>query len=245
MSAADRVRQLIGFVKERHALAALEFALVVPLMATALLGSMDVALATITSRKLTAATYAIADIASIIAVQKNGNNSLTSAQAAVATNAVYGIFPAWKTDGTAFNVILILSGVAFTAQPAGCVSGCTYVPEVTWSVGNPTGLQAQRPCGTLTSVANTDPSSPTTLPIGVFGATSVLVADITYSYQPTFFNFITGPIQMTHSSYLSPRIGYGVTFVLTPGQATDAGSKVNSRNTGASAPSVCSGNGKK
>lgn len=204
-------------VQGREALAALEFALVLPVMITALLATTDVALATITGRRLEAAVQSVAEIASAQAAQLNNRNTLTSAQVAIATNAVFGIFPPWKTAIGTGLFAMTLTGVVFTAQPYGCQSNCTYTAQVAWSAANQYGKSEIRPCGPLTMAANTAAVSASTLPAGAFGATSLMVADIDYTYHPVFFNFVMGNVRMQRSAYVPPRIGNGTTFVALPG----------------------------
>lgn len=208
-------------VRGKRANAAVEFALVMPFMVTALLGTTDLALATITSRRLSNAAQSTADIASAIAVQQNNTNTLTIPQVTLATNAVFGIFPNWKgnKDGTTFA--MTLSAVVFTPTVYGCQSGCTYTAQVAWSAGNPHGFQELRACGTLPVATNTAATAYTSLPAGVFGPNSLLIADVDYTYQPAFFGFITGDIRMRRASYVPPRIGNGITLINSAGSGAN------------------------
>jgi hypothetical protein len=75
--------------------------------------------------------------------------------------------------------------------------------ETDGNVGAPT-----RPCDTaFISTAAGSASSLTTLPMGVFGPYSLLVADVSYTWTPTFLTFITGPITFVESAYVPPRSG--------------------------------------
>jgi hypothetical protein len=139
---------------------------------------------------------------------------LTDVQAWQATTAAFAFFPGW-TATTARNTFAVtVSGVAFTATPSTCTQNCTYTARIVWSVANDLGTAQLRPCGPVTIVPNTSPTSYATLPVGNVGPTSLVVADIAYTFQPTFFGFLIGNIPMMKSAYVSPRIKNATT--LTP-----------------------------
>ena len=210
-----------GAWRARDGLAALEFALLLPMMISLLLATTDIALATITSRRLNSAVQSVAEVGSALAVHQNSQNTLTALQANLAANTIFGIFPTWKASSAIGTFAVTISGVAFTAVPAGCQNNCTYTAQVTWSSANPYGVQELRACGALAAVPNTQAMSPTTLPQGVFGPTALVVADVDYTYKPVFFGFVMGNIRMRHSGYMPPRIGNGIIFVPAVG-ATNA-----------------------
>jgi Flp pilus assembly protein TadG len=71
-----------------------------------------------------------------------------------------------------------------------------------------------RPCSTaFIDTPAGSPSSLTTLPMGVFGPYSLIVADISYTWTPTFAKFITGPITFFESAYVPPRSGTAGQYV--------------------------------
>jgi Flp pilus assembly protein TadG len=209
------------FKRDRRGVAALEFALVIPILITALLATTDIALATITWRNVTATAQEVAEIASAMAVQPNSSNQLTDAQALASTDAVFGIFPAWKSMVNTNAFTVTMSDVAFTATVYGCQTGCTYTAQVAWSYANPYGSNTKRACGALTQVANNAAPSYTTLPAGAFGATSALVVDVNYTYQPLFFGFVIKNIPMLATAYVPPRIGNGIFFVAKAGATNE------------------------
>jgi hypothetical protein len=220
---AVRTRQ---FARATAGVVALEFALMAPMMVLLLIGTFDVSNAIIASSRLTAAAQQIVEIATATASQAN-LNQLTETQAYQATTAPFALLPTLLSEvptGGALppgylnnpgaNFSITLSGVQFLGQPAGCTTNCTsYTTAYTaWSMANRLGTKSVRLCGTLTGVGNTTSPSMTTMPIGAFGPTGVLVADIAYTFVPTFSSVITGPIQMRRTAYLSPRSGTAITF---------------------------------
>ena len=202
--------------RSRGGNAGLEFALLSPVLLTLFLGTIDLSNALLAARRMEIAAGAIAEIGTTGAAQTRAMNLLTDQQAWQATTAAFALFPEWNAASSSPNFAITLSAVEFIPSPANCVQNCAYTATVKWSVANELGRPTLRACGPLSSAANTDPTSYTTLPIGNFGPTSVLVADISYTFQPVFFSFLNiGNIQMMHSAYVSPRLGNGIGLTRT------------------------------
>lgn len=219
----------------RGALAGIEFALVFPLLLGMLAGVVDLSLAFITERRLTVAAADVALIASTMAVQADSLNALNGTQAWQATTAPFALFPAWRTTGTNNDFSITLSAVDFAATPTG------YVATTRWSVGNSAGQIKLRPCGTLAPVPDGNPSDMATLPAGVFGATSMLVGDVSTDFVPLFTNALVrvfvGPVTMLRSAYVPPRVNNGVELTGSgPGQAVTCPSQPNPSQPGPTQP---------
>ena len=206
---------MLKLLRSRRALAGIEFALVAPFLVAILLAVADLSRAILMMRRLTVAADETATIASTEAVQANSLNILSPYQAYAATTAPLAIFPTWLSSQASVNnsFSVTLSEVNFTAS--NCTTSCTYTAHVSWSVANPSGQAVLRACGTLTSVPNTSPSSLTTLPAGAFGATSVLVADVSQVFVPLFTSVFLGNFTMQRTAYVSPRVNNAIT--LSPG----------------------------
>ena len=199
-------------LEARRGVAALEFALVLPLLLVCLAGATDLSMALITARRLTVAAQDVAMIASTMAVQSSSLGALSGQQAWQATTAPFALFPQWlaKTPGP---FAITLSGVNFAAAGSG------YSASTQWSVANPLGQAILRPCGTLAAIPDDDAVTPGTLPASVFGPTSLLVADVSTVFTPIFTSIFVGDVPMSRSAFVSPRVDNGV--VLTgsgPGQ---------------------------
>lgn len=188
----------------RRGLAGIEFALVLPFLLLVLAGIVDLALGILMNRRLMVAADAVATIASTMAVQAASLNTLTGTQAWQATTAPFALFPDWRLGAVPGAFAITLSSVNFT-------SGGTAA-SVGWSVASPQGQPKLRACGTLASVSNGSPASLATLPAGVFGATSLLVADVQAPYAPMFAGIFTGTVTLMQSAYVSPRINNGVSL---------------------------------
>ena len=80
--------------------------------------------------------------------------------------------------------------------------------------GEPLGQPQLRACGTLTSVPNGSATSPTTLPAGDFGSTSLLIADVSQVFTPLFTSIFLGNITMKRTGYVSPRVNNAITLLV-------------------------------
>jgi Flp pilus assembly protein TadG len=209
--------------RARAGIAGIEFAVLSPVLLTLLLGTIDLSDALLTARRMEIAAGSVAEIGTTGAAQTAAPNVLTDVQAWQATTAAFALFPYWDTKSVSPSFAVTLSGVSFTAIPAGCTQNCTYTAKVMWSVANELGTPTLRACGPLTSVPNGNPTSYSTLPASNFGPTSLLVADVSYTFQPAFFGFLIGNIPMMQSAYVSPRVNNGITLQAAGG----AGVNVN------------------
>jgi hypothetical protein len=202
--------------RARQAIAATEFALVLPLLVMLMLGSVEVARVIIAARNVTAVATTAVEMLSQNITKKVDYVDLDFA---VASTMV--IFPqilqdaaqkgiSWKND-----ISISIAGVLFAGLPAGCTTSCTsYTANVVWNSG-----PNKRACGVLTSVADTAVPSNTTLPADVFPAAGaspggpIIVVDIVYNYTPMFGSAFTplfgsplfGTIPIARSAYLAPR----------------------------------------
>jgi Flp pilus assembly protein TadG len=209
---AKLYRRAKEFWRARQAIAATEFALVLPLLIMLMLGSVEVARVIIAARSVTAVATTAVEMLS-----QNGTAKVNYVDLHFATDSTMVIFPpaarkgvSWKND-----ISVSIAGVLLTGKPAGCTSSCTsYDANVVWNSG-----ANKRTCGVLlTSASDTAAPSKTTLPADVFpvapslGA-SLIVVDIVYNYKPMFGSIFTalfgspifGTIPIARSAYLAPR----------------------------------------
>ena len=199
------LRTLRDLPRCRRGLAAVEFALLLPVLLTCLAGVTDLSLAVITGRRLTAAAQSVAIIASTMAVQTSSLNTRTGLQAWQATTAPFALFPQWRAEAAQSGLYSItLSGVDFSAGNGG------YTASTQWSVANPSGQIRLRRCGSLAAAADGGTNTHATLPAGVFGPTSILVADVSTIFTPVFTSVFLGSVPMSRSAFVSPRIGNGI-----------------------------------
>lgn len=221
---------VLALLRDRSGTPAIEFALIAPVMFTILAGSYDVTQIFIAMRQVTSTAQEVVQIGTEQAVQPDQSNALTVAQAKQAMTAIYAMIPRLRSGADTSQYSVTLSAIVFVTD-TGCVVGgaCTYVGIVRWSVALPSPGQAvtRRPCGPVTQVAPDQQATLTSLPTsGMTTLTSVLVADVSYRYQPLFSGFVTGPITLQRTAFLPPRAG-------TPSQYVQY--KANTSNN----PAVC------
>lgn len=243
-SRVSKTTRHAGFIAKlrrgRRGTVAIEFAMVMPILVTAILGVVDTCRAIIAWQLLTSSAEAVAEIATAESAipDSSGNYELSDAQVQDATTAIYAFMPALNTgdggnDYSAFSVTL--SAIQFTTATtatASCPSGSACVMwSVVGSYSTNEGTFAvaslqERVCGTALT-QNLPGSSPslTTLPTsGLTGVNSLIVADVQYQFTPLFVKFITGPISMFRTAYLPARVGSAtpyVQYVAPTGAPTD------------------------
>ena len=205
----------------RRAVAAIEFALIAPVMMILVIGVFDVAKGLIIWEQIYEAARNIPVSASSISVQANKTTVLTPAQTQQSLSTIYAEVP-WIRDMVeqSSTKSVTLSSVAFVPI-AGCQAGTStncYVPWVAWSTyyaggngqaSNPF-LAVKRPCGILlqTGPTNSIPASQLLLTLRTLGISKpdpILVADVHYQYHPFFLKFVTGPIDFWATGYWSVR----------------------------------------
>lgn len=194
--------------------AAVEFALILPLMLLIYLGSAEVTQALMASRKATLVAGTLADL---ISQQQNGVNvtdaDLTNAFAAgAAIMAPFSAGPAYSSSSASNpGVILKMTITSIWFKPdSSAKDGYDAIPEWTTTSNGP-----PRPCGptALTDDPNNaDAPAPGSLPTGVYAQGALIVADVSYSYMPTFGSSffaagspLAGALTYNHTSYMRPR----------------------------------------
>jgi Flp pilus assembly protein TadG len=202
----------IALARCERAVAAVEFAIIMPILVLFMLAGGEIARFVNTSRQIT--EYANS-LASLVAEQSNGVT-----QSSLDFFAYSGIvtFPQMLADaartgnGTSpFTSLMSItvSNVRFTPTPTSCTSNCTYKASVVWTYGN----LAQRPCGGLQAVSDAAPPALDALPKDIFTSGTLIVVDLVYSYNPVFGGGFIPPLTIRRSVYLQPR--YVTTVTLT------------------------------
>lgn len=203
-------------LRDRSGTPAIEFALLAPVMFILLAGSYDITQMLIAMRQVTSTAQQIVEIATEQSVQPDQSSSLTVQQGYQAQSAIYALIPrlGFGTDTSLFSVTL--SAVVFVATPAGCTAGtnCSYVANTAWSTALSQGRHVTRPCGVIAQVLSTQQATIATLPTaGMTALTSIVVADVSYIYQPLFSGFIIGPMTLQRTAFLPPRAGKPTQYV--------------------------------
>ncbi len=202
--------------RARRGLAAVEFALLLPLMVTLLFGVVDLSQAIIFSRRLTVAAQETATIASTLAVQSTNQNALTETQAVNATTAPFALFPGWQSGPNPGAFAITLSVATFATATSNCTASANYCGTIAWSSANPNGQAGLRPCGPVAPAAS-DTAAPslTALPPGLFGPTAIIIGDVSAPFTPLFSGYFLGSFTMLQSAYVSPRLNNSVQLTNT------------------------------
>ncbi len=209
------MRRVLRAAADRRGAAALEFALLTPVLVMIVLSVTDVTEAVITWWRLSAAAGTIARIATTYAATPTNNNVLTVKQATTASTAVFAVVPALAAaPATGYGVAI--SSVVMTPTVPGCTSGCTYVATTAWSAALQGGAQT-RLCGRLNAVPDGQPASLTALPLDAFTPAPLLVVDVTYDFAPLFTNLFGAGLRFMETAYLAPRTGDDTAWVRLTG----------------------------
>jgi Flp pilus assembly protein TadG len=194
-----------AFRKSRGGVAAVEFAMLMPLMILMFFGTVELTQGFAAARKL---DYLARDLADLTA---QSTSTLSSTDTATIFGAASSVFYPFS------NAQMALTGIIFKTGSDNLEHAYTD-----WSVVGPNGGTA-RPCGELkrTSVAgNSPPAVPDALfPAAGSASTTIIVADVSYTYQPligsTFMaigsngshlgSSTVASIPMQQTSYMQPR----------------------------------------
>ena len=200
---ADRRRKT--FARSNHGLAAVEFALILPVMLAFIFGGYETVRAITCARRLTILANAI-----VQQVTSNTTGTILNTDAHFYYNTAMVVFPQSMKDAARYNnywwqdVNVAISSIAFTTV---CTLSCTYVPNVIWSVNS------SRSCVIPpTPASNTAAPSMTTLPIDIYGPGSLIVVDVTYNFHTIFSGNFLGSylsnlntLVFRKSAYAQPR----------------------------------------
>lgn len=197
-----------AFLRNRRGVAATEFAFIAPLLMILLLAGFDMARYAQSVRRVEAVAASIGQMLSVS----------TSGQIAVADlrfyqDATMVLLPqvlqdsyqqsiSWGSD-----ISTTVSSINFTGNDP------NYTATVGWSAGTNV-----RPCKTpLTSVPDTSPPTPLTLPVDVFGSGTLIVVDLVFTFRPTIASKLMKPIPITRSYYVQPRYVSALTYAGSSG----------------------------
>ena len=213
--------------RARGGVAAIEFALVAPLMVVSCAGLYDLTTGFLAWQRLNLATLAIAQIATAMAAGSTVTNTLSLAQAQTASSAIYAYLPDTLSAAPSSFSVTLSSVVMLPAVP-GCVSNCTYTAHVAWTgvyQGTPSP-SLERPCdasggSALNSVPDTASPSPGTLPADVYSVAPLLVVDVTYTFRPLFLTMFSGDVLMRRPVYFPARAGLTESWIQYSPGASD------------------------
>lgn len=176
------------FVASTHGVAAIEFAMIMPVLLLLFLGSFDAANAIAVYMKVRSATYALAAITNQYGCGTNDEISTTTMTAI--TSAASAILAPYSST----PITLVVSQIAATSNTQATVSW-SYSPTTGSALTQGaafTGLPANFASNTCSNVSGATPCY-------------LIYAQVSYSFTPAFGSFLTGPITLSDSLYATPR----------------------------------------
>lgn len=211
-------QKIAAFAAARGAVAAIEFAIIFPVLLIFMLGGGEAARYVNASRQLTNLAYSEANLVAERPSTTAGA-TMTANDVIFVQQATPVIFPEILKDaarqGTTWSAdqhfLFTISSVVFSPTVTGCTSGCTYKGAVAWSLyqgGLSTATVASklRSCSVApVSVPDSQQPSLTTLPADVFTSGSLIVVDLAYTYTPVFGSAFFHSVTLHRSAYLQPR----------------------------------------
>jgi len=178
---------LSGFAVHATATAAVEFAMVLPVMLIVYLGSVAVGGAVTADRKLSNLSLTLANLTAraTAALQDSDLNGIFNASAAI-------LLPYDSTQAG-----MVVSSIVFdTPVPAGSRTPNAYV---VWSTASGTGATALTP-SCLTNLSSTLVPNNIRTPGG-----SVILAQAVFPYRPVVGYVISGTINLSENDFMVPR----------------------------------------
>lgn len=216
-----------------EAMAAIEFALILPTLLLILFAGAQVVAFVNATRKVELVAHSISQMISQATPPKNTNIAqVNAADLHFSYDATLVLFPYVMKDakrrGLAWwqTISINYAAIQFAAKNAACasktdtsgdLSGC-YEARVVWtSTGTAQpGGDNYRPCGTAQLPADDDASpNRTTLPRSSFGPGSLVAIDVVFDFEPTFGSGIVPAIRIARSAYVQPRYASLVTYDTT------------------------------
>lgn len=182
------------FIGSTRGVAAVEFAMILPVLLLLLLATFDAGTAIAVYVKVRSAAYSLAAITNQYGT---GNNAISTTTMTAITGATGAVLAPYSSTPT----VVIISQIEATSASVAVVS---------WSYAvNGTAL---------TQGANYS-SLPSNFAANSCGGTYpcyVIFAQVSYTYTPAFGAFLTGPITLSDSLYVTPRSSVCVQYNSLP-----------------------------
>lgn len=180
------------FTRSDRAVAAVEFAIIMPVLLLLFLGTFDAGNAIAIYAKVRSATYSLA------AITNQYGSSSTSAISTTTMTAITAATGAVLAPYSSTPTVVVISQIKATSNTQAVVS---------WSY-SPTSGQALTQGATFSGL-------PTNFAQNTCGGTYpcyVIYAQVAYTFTPMFGAFVTGPITLADSLFTAPRVSTCVQY---------------------------------
>lgn len=201
------LRPLRPFLRDRSGIAAVEFALLAPILLIIIAGAAELSSAITSSNRATFVADAIGEMVSRAspgpALTDGDLKNFAIAGALINPDIARYARQTGSSLDTAFKVTI--SSVAFTKKMPLCVLACEYDADVVFSYAM---NAAKRACGQKLVPSAAASNDLTTLPQELYRPGSLVVVDVVITHRPLVFGFakyLDGDITFNRSSYFRPR----------------------------------------
>lgn len=192
------IAQAIGwrFIASRRGVAAVEFALIMPVLLVLFLSSYDVGNAIIVYMKVRAATYELAAITNQYGTTASNVGQISTTIMGTITSAGSTVLSPYSST----PLTIVLTQIKATSNTQAKVSwsyavnGTAYATGTTFNL--PTNM-ANDTCGSGNYSGTSPPSGK--------GGCYLILSQVSYSYTPMFGAFMTGTLALSDSLYVAPR----------------------------------------
>ncbi|MCW6511574.1 TadE/TadG family type IV pilus assembly protein [Lichenifustis flavocetrariae] len=222
-----RARPLRQFQRSAAGVAAIEFAMIFPLLLVLLLAGGQVILYVDAARKVQRVATSVSEMLSQAAP---GSSSATTATVNTTDlnfsyDAATVIFPYVLGDAARRNltwrqaITVSMAGIAFTKLSSACdgaddKSTC-YAATVKWT-STGTSSASYRPClPQQVPVDNAAPYNRLNLPSSLYGPGFIIAVDVSFTFNPTFGDGLISPVTIIRSAFVQPRYATEIDFDTT------------------------------
>jgi Flp pilus assembly protein TadG len=185
------------FVDAQHGVAAIEFAIVLPVLLLLALATFDAGRAIAIYMKVRAATYTLAAITNQYGLAPQ-NAPIQSTDMQAITGATAVVLAPYPSSPTVVKITQIKQTSATQAIVSWSysVNGTAYTAGTPWT-RLPSGLTTSNACGSFPCY--------------------FIFAEVSYTFTPSFGYFITGPLTFSDNLYATPRSSVCVPYVPVTG----------------------------
>lgn len=181
------------FIASTRGIAAIEFAMIMPVLLILFLSSFDAANGIAVYMKVRSATYTLGAVTNQYGI---GNDAISSADMTAITGATGAVLSPYSNTPTVVTIsqIKATSSTAATVSWSYSLNGTALTQGATFTL--PTNF-AKNSCG------------------GSYPCYVVLAA-VSYAYTPEFGAYLSGPITLSDSLYVTPRVSECIQYSGVP-----------------------------